>query len=254
MEISSIISISWLVIVFMLEWLIPHFSGRTGRFRHAAKNITLSIINAVIGSLLFASALVYVMNWAEEHSFGLLHIEGIPFIVKAIIVFLLFDLWMYLWHRANHRIRLLWLFHRVHHTDQQMDVTTAVRFHPGEIIISWILRFAVIPLLGMTPELFILYETCMLVVIFFHHSNIGLSEKWDKPLRYIIVTPNMHRVHHSIEWQETNSNYSSIFSFWDRIARTFQERKDTHTITFGLRILREPEWRSILGILKTPFK
>ncbi len=100
----------------------------------------------------------------------------------------------------------------------------------------------------------IIYEIFLQAVIIFHHSNVKLPEEWDRIFRTIIVTPNMHRVHHSKEWPETNSNYSSILSFWDRLNRTFRKRKDISTIQYGLRILRETKWQRFWGMLVTPFK
>ena len=160
---------------------------------------------------------------------------------------------MYLWHRANHRILFLWRFHRMHHSDPQMDVTTALRFHTGELVFSSLLRFAVVPLLGMNLWQLIFYEILLLPIIQFHHSNVNLPESWDRCLRTIIVTPNIHRVHHS-RWQpETDSNYSSIFSFWDRVFGSFRLRKDSHTIQYGLYTYDAQEWQTTWGMLKTPF-
>jgi sterol desaturase/sphingolipid hydroxylase (fatty acid hydroxylase superfamily) len=135
-----------------------------------------------------------------------------------------------------------------------MDITTALRFHPFEILLSSLFRLMIFILLGINLIHFIIYEISLQVVIQLHHSNISLPEKYDRLLRYMIVTPNMHRVHHSDEWRETNSNYSSIFSFWDRLWATYREREDTHTINLGLKILRENRWQRIIGMLLTPFR
>jgi len=143
-------------------------------------------------------------------------------------------------HNANHRVPFLWRFHRMHHTDMEMDSTSAIRFHTLEIVFSSCLRLAVAPLLGIEFTHLFVYEICLQPVIIFHHSNIAFPEKWDRILRALIVTPNMHRVHHSLETYETNSNYSSVFSVWDRLAGTFRKREDMATLTFGLKEFREP--------------
>src|SRR5215813_5385924 len=117
--------------------------------------------------------------------------------IGAAAAILLFDAWMYLWHRANHQLDFLWRFHRVHHSDPEMDVTTAIRFHAGEILISSALRLAVIPLLGITNRQLLVYEMLLLPVILFHHSNVLIPERLDAILRLVIVTPAIHRVHHS---------------------------------------------------------
>jgi sterol desaturase/sphingolipid hydroxylase (fatty acid hydroxylase superfamily) len=177
-----------------------------------------------------------------------------PAWAETVAALILFDLWMYLWHRANHQIRFLWRFHRMHHSDNQVDATTALRFHTGELILSSILRLAVVPLLGISLSQLILYETLLQPIIIFHHSNVALPEKIDRIFRALIVTPNMHRVHHSMVNQETNSNYSSIFSFWDRIGQSFRRRIDLLTLRYGLSDFPEETWQTVVGMLKTPLK
>ncbi|MFC2165864.1 sterol desaturase family protein [Acidobacteriota bacterium] len=194
------------------------------------------------------------MEWSQARHIGLIYHISLPDPLKLIIAFILFDLWMYFWHRINHRVSLFWLFHRVHHTDREMDVTTANRFHPIEIMLSSLLRLPIFVLIGMSVAQFVIYEIVLILVIQIHHSNVALPEKIDRIFRLLLVTPNMHRVHHSVEWSETNSNYSSIFSFWDRIGQTFRYRKDTLTLQYGLQILKEKKWQNLPGMLLTPFK
>jgi len=134
-----------------------------------------------------------------------------------------------------------------------MDATTAIRFHIGEILISSALRLALIPLLGITVNQLLVYEMLLLPVILFHHSNVRFPEWLDALLRLVIVTPAVHRVHHSRFWMETNSNYSSVFSFWDRIAGTFRLRRDGRPVNFGLDEYEGEEWQRITGMLVTPF-
>jgi sterol desaturase/sphingolipid hydroxylase (fatty acid hydroxylase superfamily) len=190
----------------------------------------------------------------DAGSMGLYNIGALPLWFRAVVVFLLFDLWMYWWHRSVHRVPFMWRFRRMHHTDPAMDATTALRFHPGELALSWIFRCLVFVLLGMNLVMLAFYESVLLVNIFFHHSNIHLPPRIDRSLRHVIVTPDMHRVHHSNVGREVNSNYSTMFSWWDRIFHSYREREDTRTITFGLRILREPFWQTLRGMLYTPFK
>ena len=141
----------------------------------------------------------------------------------------------------------------MHHSDREMDVTSAARFHIGELIFSSVLRLGILPLLGMELWQLILYEVMLLPVIQFHHSNVYLPERWDRLLRTIIVSPNMHRVHHSRIRLETDSNYSSVFSFWDRLARTFRRRENVEEIKFGLVEFDDAKRQTILGMLRTPF-
>jgi sterol desaturase/sphingolipid hydroxylase (fatty acid hydroxylase superfamily) len=247
------VSMLVLLVLWLLEAWVPLFVDRPHRLRHAGRNLTVAGINMAVLGLGFAGATTGVAVWAAERNFGLLHSLPWPLWVELPLILLLFDLWMYLWHRANHAVPILWRFHRMHHSDPDMDVTTALRFHTGEIALSSILRLAVIPLLGMSLWHVILYEILLLPVIAFHHSNVALPEKWDRLLRAVIVSPNMHRVHHS-DWQpETDSNFSSVFSWWDQLGGTFRFRKDVRTLRYGLREFDGEEWQSLWGLLRTPF-
>jgi sterol desaturase/sphingolipid hydroxylase (fatty acid hydroxylase superfamily) len=240
-------------LVFWLERVFPLFQGRKRRFRHALPNLGIGVLNGLVISLGFAAVTLKVIEMAENHSWGLLRqIHGSP-LAEGIIAFILFDLWMYLWHRANHQIPFLWRFHRMHHSDLEVDSTSALRFHAGEIILSSLLRLIVIPLIGMQFIHLLIYEICLQPIIIFHHSNVALPEKIDRIFRAVIVTPNMHRVHHSQIRDETDSNYSSIFSFWDRFIKSFRKRKDTRTLVYGLPYLHEMQWQSFWGMLRTPF-
>jgi sterol desaturase/sphingolipid hydroxylase (fatty acid hydroxylase superfamily) len=133
-----------------------------------------------------------------------------------------------------------------------MDTTTALRFHPGELILSTFARLPVVLLLGMSFAQLVLFELVLNLSTLFHHSNLGVPERWDRMLRTVIVTPNMHRVHHSVELSETNSNFTSLLSVWDRLYRTFRSREDTRTITIGLPRFREEKWQRLWGFLITP--
>jgi sterol desaturase/sphingolipid hydroxylase (fatty acid hydroxylase superfamily) len=159
---------------------------------------------------------------------------------------------MYLWHRANHAIPFLWRFHRMHHSDTEMDVTTATRFHLGEHVGASTLRAGLIPLLGFEVWELIIYDTLLIAVTMLHHANISLG-RCDRWLRWLIVTPDMHKVHHSSWRPETDSNYSTVFSVWDRLAGSFRIRADPKTLRYGLSDFSEPGWQTVWGMLRTPF-
>lgn len=240
-------------LVFWLEGLFPLFQGRKKRLRHALPNLGIGILNGIFISLFFSTVTLNVMHFAESRSWGLLHQLSLNSWQEGLLVFVLFDLWMYVWHVANHQIPFLWRFHRMHHSDLDLDSTSALRFHTGEIVFSSLLRLLVISLIGMQLIHLLIYEICLQPVIIFHHSNVALPEKIDRIFRAVIVTPNMHRVHHSQIRGETDSNYSSIFSFWDRIIRSFRKKADTRILVYGLPYLQEKEWQNFWGLLKTPF-
>ena len=244
--------VTGLALIWTLESWWPLFTGRPRRVRHAGRNLAIAALNTFLLAMLFAGLTARASAWASMHGVGLLHQFTWPAGCETLAALLLFDAWMYLWHRANHVVPFLWRFHRTHHSDLHMDVTTGVRFHPGEIMLSALIRLAVLPLLGMSIEQLVLYELILLPVILFHHSNVGLPERWDRVLRALMVTPNMHRVHHSQQAVEFNSNFSSVLSCWDRLGRTFHHRRDVKTLRYGLAQFRHPAIQTVKGMLLTP--
>src|SRR5262245_13019394 len=249
----TLVTVCGLIFLLTLESWLPAAGNRHRRPRHAARNLTLGLFNTLAVTLLAAPLIANVCRWTEESRFGLLNLLSLAPAIATIAAFLLFDGWLYLLHRANHKIGFLWRFHRVHHSDQDLDSPTAIRFHPGEVMISSALRLAVLPLLGLTLWQLLVYESLMMPVILFHHSNVNFPEKVDRWLRVLVVSPAIHRVHHSRARIETDSNYSIIFSFWDRIFGTFQLRKGGRPVDFGLDEYDTEEWQQVSGLLTTPF-
>lgn len=261
-EAQTIAMLVGLVALMLWETAHPFFdyfrSDPKKRGKHALRNLLLGGVNAGLISVVFVGLWGVAAIAARQHGLGLLHwLEasvGLPTWGHALGAVLLLDAWMYVWHRVNHQIPFLWRFHRVHHNDPTMDVTTASRFHTGEIALSSALRIGVILLLGVHLWELVLYETVMFAVVQFHHANVGLPAGVDRALRAVIVTPNMHKVHHSRYQPETDSNYSSLFSVWDRVGRTFRLREDPSTIELGLHGWDAPEDQRLSGMLWAPLK
>ena len=241
---------------FLLFWcwesLAPFFAQRS-RLRHASRNLVVAAINALILVLFFAGATVAVSELSTQNGIGLLYQLGMALPVQVVIGFLILDVFTYWWHRANHRLPLLWRFHRMHHSDPSMDVSTATRFHFGEVAISSTLRLPLIALAGISIPTIVLYDFVLLLATQFHHANLGLPSKLDELLRYAIVSPNMHKVHHSSLRAETDSNYASILSVWDRVFGTYRERRDHRGIHYGLPGFEQDRMQSVAGLLSTPF-
>ncbi|MDR8391892.1 sterol desaturase family protein [Aliifodinibius sp. S!AR15-10] len=251
-----------LLLLFLWESLHPFYEHFRGSFkergRHAVRNLIMGALNSALIAIVFVGLWFAASVWADQYRFGLMHWlqDGLnlPAWFHAVGAVLLFDAWSYLWHRMNHEIPFFWRFHRVHHSDSKMDVTTANRFHIGEIFFSSLFRIPLIALLGIYLWELVLYETLMFAVVQFHHSDIDIPAKIDRALRAVIVSPNMHRVHHS-RWQpETDSNYSSLFSFWDRLARTFRLNPNPRSIRLGLDEFDREEDQTLGGMLKTPIE
>jgi sterol desaturase/sphingolipid hydroxylase (fatty acid hydroxylase superfamily) len=261
MEVFSLakIQIALAAVILMLIWLLESFmpvlpNPADNRISHSVRNILIGVFNAIVLTLLFLPLFAGLTTWLEKNEFGLLHLVELPVFVSAFLAIFLQDAWMYIWHRANHRIPFLWRFHKVHHSDPAMDASTAIRFHPGEIMISAILRMGVIALAGLSLWQVLLYDLFLLPVILVHHSNVRFPERLDRFYRLLLASPAMHRVHHSPKQIETDSNYGSIFSFWDRLARSFRLPEKNAPIKYGLNEYKGIPTESFSVLALMPFK
>jgi sterol desaturase/sphingolipid hydroxylase (fatty acid hydroxylase superfamily) len=224
-----------------------------GRLTHGVINLGLGLAGTLITALLFLPLWGELSHWGALAGWGVLRILPMPLAAQACAALLLLDLWTYWWHRMNHRIHLLWRFHRVHHCDPWMDVTCAQRFHPGEIIFSSLLRLPIILLTGVELWHLALYEVVMMSVVLFHHANIALPADADRLLRLVIPTPMMHKLHHSRLQAETDSNYGALFSIWDRLFGSYRVRAEGPTEAFGLTGYDDPTHQTLTGLLAIPF-
>ncbi|WP_310572061.1 sterol desaturase family protein [Gemmatimonas sp.] len=204
------------------------------RVVHGMKNIAIGLVNVILVRFGFLGVWIAAMDWSREHGVGVLHWAPLPGATGWIVAILLLDGWTYAWHRLNHIVPGLWRFHRLHHSDRHMDATTASRFHLGEIALSSIARVPLLALIGCSVEQFAVYEVALLAVVQFQHANVGLPDRLDRLLRVVIVTPHLHKVHHSVVVAEQNTNFSSLFSWWDRLARTLRLSPDQTAIVFGV--------------------
>ncbi len=255
-------AIAGLAVLLLLEYAHPFVDLVRGSRRtwtaHLVRNLALAAINGIVVAFVFAGLWVTASEWAAANNLGLMNLiaasRGKPSWLHAIGAIILLDAWTYSWHRLNHRIPFLWRFHRVHHADATMDVTTAGRFHFGEIVFSSVLRIPLIVLVGVYAWELILYETMMFAVVQFHHANLALPPRLDRLLRLFIVTPAMHKVHHSRLRPETDSNYSAFLSIWDRVFRSFRFRANLDKIEFGQDEFDTPEDKTLKGLLRMPLR
>jgi sterol desaturase/sphingolipid hydroxylase (fatty acid hydroxylase superfamily) len=201
----------------------------------------------VVTTVLAAAAL------SRRYGFGLLSLVSLPGPAAASLGLLLLDASMYGWHRLNHSVGFLWRFHQVHHVDRDLDVTTALRFHPGELLLSVPFRALQALLIAPSPGLALGHELATQVATAFHHANVRLPERLERGLNLLIVTPRMHQIHHSIVQRETDSNWSVIFSLWDRLARTFRLDVQTTQLVIGVPAYAAPDDVTLRRSLQLPF-
>lgn len=235
----------WLVLLLGLERLFP-LAPVAGGIRRVAKNLSLAGLNALLSPLVVvpvsAVAAAHGLGWRPSWWGGW---SGLA------LDLLVLDLWIYWWHRANHRWPLLWRFHEVHHLDEFLDASSALRFHFGEVLISALARAVVILALGMPLLSVVVFETLLAFNTLFHHSDLRLPPRLERALAAVIVTPSIHWVHHHARRQDTDSNYASLLSVWDVI---FASRSATHRtpqMAIGTEGLGD---RGLLGLLRRPFE
>jgi len=197
-------------------------------------NISFSIINGSIYYLIFFSVLAGIMTQIKSQQLGLLNSISIPDWLKMVLGILILDFFLYIWHLLNHVVPLFWRFHRVHHSDMNMDVSTASRFHIGELLMSGLVRMMVIYSLGISFITYMLFEILVNLSIQFHHSSIRINPFFEKFWVLFFIPPSMHRVHHSVKIKERDSNYGALFSFWDRLFGTLTWGIDQSIILIGI--------------------
>lgn len=210
-----------------------------------------------IGTVLLAAlplGLLGVSAWARLAGFGLFNQVEAPVGVEVVCAWLLLDLAIYAQHRAFHEIRWLWPLHRVHHSDVEFDVTTGLRFHPGELLASQLFKMALIALLGAPWLAVLLFEIGLSSFALFTHANLRLPKRLDAALRSLVVTPDMHRVHHSVHREEMDSNYGNLLSVWDRLFRSYtpETREAQREMRIGLPQFRVPAHQTLPALLMQP--
>ncbi len=245
------ITVASLILLWTLESWVPMLQRRH-RWRHGWRNVQIAMINTLALLLLFGGLTVWLANWTQQRNLGLLNWLTDSPTVHLILALVTLDLWLYTWHRMNHLIPWLWRFHRMHHSDPEMDVTTATRFHLGEHLTGATLRLALVPMFGITLLELLVYETLVVSVTMLHHANISLG-RYDRFLRWMIVTPGMHQIHHSRLRRETDSNYSVVLSIWDRLAGSYVHSHAGEHRSLGLDEFRDDRWQTVFGMLRTPW-
>lgn len=246
------------VLVLMLAWelLAPRRALANPRIVRWGNNLGIVVLNTVLLRLVFPAAAVGVALLAESRGWGVLAMLELPGWLAVLIAVLLLDLAIWAQHVIFHAVPALWRLHRMHHTDTDFDVTTGLRFHPIEILLSMLIKAAVIIVLGAPAVAVLIFEVLLNATSMFNHGNVRLPARLDRVLRWVVVTPDMHRVHHSWHPEETNSNYGFNLPWWDRLFRTYRAQpRDGHEgMTIGINLFREPGDLRLDRLLLQPFR
>lgn len=253
MTLAAIIAITF-TLLFVAESVSPLRDRVEPRARHLVRNFTTGGVSLAVMTLIQAPLLVPAASYLERHRIGLLYWLDVPHPWSIVAGVLLLDYALWVWHWANHRVPFLWRFHLVHHVDLDLDTSTALRFHFGELALSIPVRALKIAVIGASPMAVAIWQAILFASILFHHSNVRLPRRFESVLARFVVTPRMHGIHHSAREAETNSNWSSILSAWDFLHRTFRFDVPDERIVIGVPAYRDPRDVTIAKILTLPFR
>ncbi|BFU94061.1 MAG: sterol desaturase [Nitrospira sp.] len=242
-------------VMALWELLAPRRRLTTPKGRRWAANLTIVVLDAVIIRLLFAAGAVGAAIVAADRGWGLLNQLNWPGWVEILLAVVGLDLVLYLQHVMFHAVPLFWRLHMVHHADLDCDVTTGLRFHPIEVALSMVIKLAAVAALGPPPVAVVIFEVLLNATSMFNHSNIRMEAGIDRILRWLIVTPDMHRIHHSIVTQETNSNFGFNLPWWDKLLGTYRPgpKAGREGMTLGLEQYRDPARLTLMRLLVLPF-
>jgi len=242
------------VVLLALEFGFPLRRRKRRLAPRIVTNISISALALAVGAVISTRVSAELSIWTETSNFGLLRALALPLALQFAAGFLLLDLTFYYWHRLNHVFPLLWRFHNVHHIDPDLDVSTSFRFHVVEVMYSAGFRAAQMLTLGVAPLTYVVYELVFQVGTMFHHSNLRLPLRLETELNRIFVTPRMHGIHHSAVREETNSNYSVVFRWWDALHRSLRLNVPQSDVIIGVPAYHEESDNRIRHLLSLPFR
>jgi len=251
----SVILVGGIALFWMIESAVPLFNFKYSKVKHAGVNVFFTLTTVVINFVL-AFILLKSSDWAVANHFGILQwLPEMPLWLFAIVGLMLLDLigaWLVHW--AEHKVKWMWRFHLVHHTDTHVDTTSANRHHPGESVFRFVFTTAGVVLAGAPMWLVFMYQSISVLLSQFNHANIVIPKRLDNAMSWVFVSPDMHKVHHHYVQPYTDSNYGNIFSIWDRLFGTFMTL-DRDKLIYGIDTHMKPEENAHLGnLLKIPFQ
>ena len=238
------------------EFVVPRRKQAIGRGRRWPNNLGVVVVNTLLVRIAFPTTAVGLALVAEARGFGLFNVIALPAWVAVVASVVILDLAIYLQHVLFHAVPALWRLHRMHHADLEFDVSTGLRFHPIEIVLSMLIKFAVVAALGAPALSVLVFEVLLNATSMFNHANVRIPLAIDRVLRWLLVTPDMHRVHHSILARETNSNFGFNLPWWDRLFGTYraQPAAGPEAMTIGIEQFREPRELRLDRMLVQPFR
>ncbi len=250
------IFIAVFVLLVSVETLFPRRPRHISRARRWPANVAISLLNQAFIRLVLPASAIGLAVTTEDNGWGLLGQVALPSWVEVLAAILILDLVIYLQHRAFHAVPVLWRFHLMHHADVEFDVTTGIRFHPVSVLVSMVIKLLAVLVVGAAPVAVLAFEVLLNATSLFNHSNLKIPASVDRVLRWFVVTPDMHRVHHSSDPAETNRNFGFNFPWWDRLFRSYRAQPTLgHAeMEIGLNQFREARELRLDRMLLQPFR
>ncbi len=254
--IRMLIFVGGIIFFLIIELIVPYRASSVSKVKRWANNLSLAFFNSLILHLVFSTTIITTAHYVTNNKLGVMNLvqmSGLPHCLRILLIIVVLDFVLYIWHVLNHLIPLFWRFHRVHHSDLNMDVSTATRFHIGELAISAVIKIALIFFVGPAITTVIIYECAVVFCAQFHHSSLKVPKWLEYVLWILFVPPSMHRIHHSVIRKEMDSNYGTIFSVWDRIVGTLVTRVDQSKIRIGIGAYQDTAKLNLHNLMVMPF-
>ncbi|TAN39623.1 MAG: sterol desaturase family protein [Nitrospirae bacterium] len=247
--------VSWggFALFLISELISPYRKPSVSKAARLMTNVSLTLLNSIFLSLVFAAPTISIASWVAANRVGVLNMLSMPLWLKVSLAVLFLDFMLYIWHLLNHEMPLFWRFHRVHHSDLNMDVSTATRFHAGELSISAVIKIGLIYFIGADLVSVIIFESLLVLTAQFQHSSLRVPAWFENVFWLLFVPPSMHRIHHSVVISERDTNYGTILSIWDRMLGTLLKDVDQERIIIGVGPYREPQKLTLRHLLLMPF-
>ncbi|WP_190295286.1 sterol desaturase family protein [Mucilaginibacter rubeus] len=252
-NLQPVVLIAMLILMYCIENVLPYLNPPANKRKHYGRNFIISLVSFLLNAVLGAVVVMVVELTAQNH-WGLLNQFELPPVFGWIIGILLFDFGSFLTHNLQHKVPVLWRFHRIHHSDNHLNVSSSLRFHPVDVIVSQCVYQCIgVMLIGLPITAFVIYGSIAIPLLILQHSNVRFPAKLERIARLIFATPGWHKIHHASEQKDTDSHYGDVFTFWDRIFGTWG-KKQPHEIQYGLAEFNEDKHHRVGHLMASPFK
>ncbi|HHC24323.1 MAG TPA: sterol desaturase family protein [Desulfobacterales bacterium] len=251
--IKFLLFVGGLIFFMIFELATPYRPPTVSKAKRWIINLSVTGFNNIVIGLIFAALIAETLDYVAKYRVGVLNLLDIPYSLKILATVIFMDFMLYVWHLLNHEMPFLWRFHRVHHCDLNMDVSTATRFHAGELIFSSVIRISLVFFIGADFTGILIFEIAVVAATQFHHSSLKLPRRLESLLWILFVPPSMHRIHHSVKIKERDTNYGVLFSFWDRILGTLLIQTDQDHIRIGVGAYPKQEKLNFHHLIVMPF-